>query len=238
MDEVNRRQVGRAADRVARVGTQHLAQTAEIRREPLVDRRVERDLAGAVDHQIQVGGQFGDAARSPSTTSTRASSSSTVARLAQLLRRPAWRAGGPAGRVRSAPDRGRISTQELGVRKIAQQALEQRLSDEAGDAGDQQALARQPLAQRHPGLLARHRPFRASCSLWTVSPDRPTLGAPVCVSRRSAPHRRKRARAAGSARNRGPSARRVRRARRDRPARAGASASSSGSGTSVRTRTT
>ena len=39
--------------------------------------------------------------------------------------------------------------QQPGVGQVAQQPLEQGFADESGDAGDQQPLAGQPLAQHH-----------------------------------------------------------------------------------------
>ncbi len=151
---MDRRAAGRAVGARCPHGAQHLAQPAEIGRESLVDRRVEGDLAGAVNDQVQVRRQLrhrgqialDDVDPGQQVVDGRASAQLLEGRLGEQTTQPV---------ATALPGTRADQYQQPGVGQVAQQPLEQGLADEPGDAGDQQPLARQPLPQHHLGLLAR-----------------------------------------------------------------------------------
>ncbi len=129
-------------------GTQDLAQATEIGREALVDRGIEGDLPGAMHDQVQIGGQLRDCrqvALDHIDAGQQILDGRALAQLGEcgLGQQPAEPVATALTGTR--PDQ----HQQPGLGKVAQQALEQRLSDETGDAGDQQPLACQPLPQHH-----------------------------------------------------------------------------------------
>ena len=105
-------------------------------------------------------GSAGTSARSPSTTATRAAISASTPpgrlddvgedRLLEQLGGPVGTAGRPLGPDQDAHPQ---------VRDVAQDQVQQRLADEAGDAGEQDVLPRQTLRDRP----LRHARDRAMC---------------------------------------------------------------------------
>ena len=118
-------------------------------------------------------GSAGTSARSPSTTATRAAISASTPpgrlddvgedRLLEQLGGPVGTAGRPLGPDQDAHPQ---------VRDVGQDQVQQRLADEAGDAGEQDVLPRQPLRDRP----LRHARDRAMCV--------PLLGSGVSRSSR------------------------------------------------------
>ncbi len=125
----------------------------EVRGEALVDRGVERHLAGAVHHDVQVVrqrrhvGQLaledGDAITDKGTEVVRPALAQPLeGRFGEQLP-DAVRAARPAPRAHEDDDGG--------VRKVEEDALEQRLPDEPGHARDEQALTGQSGGERRSG---------------------------------------------------------------------------------------
>ena len=140
---------------------QQVADADDVGGEPLVDRRVERHVAGAVHDRVDVGRQLGyvgqvaldhrDAGRQHRLDAARRLDELGEDRLLEQLGDPVRAADRPLG-----PDQHRHPH----VGHLAEQQVQQRLAHEAGDAGQQHVLTREPLRDRS---LRPHGCDRAMC---------------------------------------------------------------------------
>ena len=118
--------------------------------ERVLDRRVERYVAGAVHHDIEVGRQLGHVGEV------------TLEHAYPTLQQGGGTAGGVPGGGEDGlghhlgqpvlPPRvalGAYQHRDMRVRQLGQDAVEQRLADEPGDPGDQHAGSRQAVLEPH-----------------------------------------------------------------------------------------
>ena len=108
--------------------------------EPLVDRRVERHLSGAVDDDVEVTGQRRDVGEVTLEDGDPGPDEGVDPGLAELVPQP--RVGRALQLLGDAVLRRHAGTaahqdDDGGIRQVVQQALEQRLADEAGGSGQQ-----------------------------------------------------------------------------------------------------
>jgi hypothetical protein len=117
--------------------------------EGVLDHRVERDVTGAVDDDVEAGGQLGQRIEvalehlNPGEQRVGA----TRLRLRGREGRLGEQASDPLGA--GLPGLGPHEQHRNRLGQVGQHPLQQRLTDESGDAGQQDAAAAQPFAQPH-----------------------------------------------------------------------------------------
>jgi hypothetical protein len=133
-------------------GPQQLLRPEHVGGEPLVQRRVERDGPGAVDHHVRLG-RHGRHRREVTLQAPDPFGDQGVQRrlAAQPLAQRPER--GLAHQVAEAlgpgpPAAGTDDGEDAGVGEVGQDPLQQRLADEAGDPREQQGATGEPLRDR------------------------------------------------------------------------------------------